>query len=172
MTIGRVERDLLLAELSKASAGLSLYRGGRSSAACSPTKLPEYLAAGLPVVASASLGDIEHILGTNDEPAGSPDNHRQVGVVVDEDNPKDLQRAALELTCLMAEPEIGARCRAVAKRDFDLQSVGWTRYRRLYLSVVGQPCLERGRSNLGSRSQKSAHQTKAVPTTTCSPSPE
>ena len=62
ITVGRVERHELDLELTKARAGLCLSRGDRSAAAVSPTKIAEYLAAGLPVVASAGIGDTDEIL--------------------------------------------------------------------------------------------------------------
>ncbi len=146
ITVGRVERDALDVELSKASAGLCLYRGDRSAAACSPTKIAEYLAAGLPVVASSGMGDMDRILrgcgGMNPGPA----DRQPVGVLVNERDPNDLERAALELRGLMDDAKLRARCRALAAESFDLETIGWAGYRRIYGRLIGSisPSAEHG----------------------------
>src|SRR5262249_44098264 len=52
VSICRIRPEELSSQLAQAHAGLCFYQRDRSGAACSPTKLAEYLAAGLPVVAN------------------------------------------------------------------------------------------------------------------------
>jgi glycosyltransferase involved in cell wall biosynthesis len=147
ITIGQVQRDALIAELSRASAGICLYRGDRSAPACSPTKIAEYLAAGLPVVASSGMGDIDRILCDHGRLAPSSGGRQPVGVLVDERDAADLERAATELKRLLADPAIGSRCRAAAQRGFDLEAIGWARYRRMYGRLIGHSRSRRSRSD-------------------------
>lgn len=137
ITIDRVDRGELLAELSRASAGLCLYRGDRSAPACSPTKIAEYLAAGLPVVASSGMGDVDRVLRGHGGVGPSAGDGGPVGVLVDERDPRDLERAAAELGQLLHDPDIRSRCRAAAAGGFDLERVGWARYRRIYDRLIG-----------------------------------
>lgn len=134
---GRVARDELAAELSQANVGMCLYRGDRSAPACSPTKIAEYLAAGLPVVASAGMGDVDGVLQGLGVPDDPTIDDRPVGILVDERDPLDLERAAIELKRLLDIPNIRSRCRDAAARGFDLEAVGWVRYRRIYDRLIG-----------------------------------
>jgi glycosyltransferase involved in cell wall biosynthesis len=162
ISVGRVERDELDLELTKARAGLCLYRGDRSAAAVSPTKIAEYLAAGLPVVASAGMGDIDQILVNRTCPVASAETCQPVGVLVDERDPLDIERAALELARLMDDPYVRVRCQSAAEAHFDLATIGWDRYQRLYLSVVGHSCLERGWSDFVYRPRERSHRSQPV----------
>lgn len=129
--IDQVGHDRLFAELGRARAGVCLHRGERSAFACSPTKIAEYLATGLAVVASSDLGDVARVLRGADD--GEP-----VGVLVDDRDPRDLERAAAELRRLLDDPGLAARCRVTAVREFDLESIGWPRYRRIYGRLLGE----------------------------------
>jgi len=155
ITVGRVERNALLAELGRADAGLCLYRGDRSAPACSPTKIAEYLIAGLPVVASSGMGDVDRILRGQETGEPSALNSKPVGVLIDERDPRDLERAADELRWLLDDPNIRSRCRAAAERCFDLEAIGWTRYQRIYARLIGHPHSDRSLpcSERGSRAQ-------------------
>jgi glycosyltransferase involved in cell wall biosynthesis len=127
VSVGRVPPDELSAALAGAQAGLCLYRRDLSRAACSPTKVPEYLALGLPVVANAGTGDVDVVLG-GAEP---------VGVLLRELSPAAYREAVPQLRRLLREPDIRRRCRRVAEEQFDLERVGWARYRGIYRTLLG-----------------------------------
>ena len=154
--IGRVDRDALAVELARWVPDY-VRVGDRSAAACSPTKIAEYLAAGLPVVASSGMGDIDCVLRNYEGRNPSATDRQPVGVLVDERDPQDLERAALELTHLMDDVEIRVRCRAVADRAFNLETAGWARYRRAYASVIGHPRPEQGWSGFVPCSRERSH---------------
>jgi glycosyltransferase involved in cell wall biosynthesis len=128
VSVGHCTPEALPAELACARAGLSFRKSGPSTVAVSPTKLGEYLAAGLPVVSSAGIGDTEEVLCG---PAGGP-----VGVVVRSLDEAGYRQAVQELTGLLADPGVADRCRRVAVEEFDLVSVGWRRYRQIYQRVL------------------------------------
>jgi glycosyltransferase involved in cell wall biosynthesis len=92
----------------------------------SPTKIGEYLAAGLPVVASRGVGDVDELLIRS-----------RVGVVVSELTTTGYLKAVEELLALVDDPGTAGRCRAVAREYLDLEGVGWARYRKLYREVLG-----------------------------------
>lgn len=137
MSIDRVAPEALPVEFAKARLGLCLYRRKHSAAACSPTKVAEYLAAGLPVVATAGIGDTDAVLtggGRESETSCSA-----VGVLVTEPTEKAYMEAAMAMKRLLDDPDTPRRCRAVAEEHFDLQRVGWVRYRRIYEELIGRP---------------------------------
>ena len=107
--------------LSAADAAISFIKACYSKQSSSPTKIAEYLAAGLPVIANTGVGDIDELLTTHG-----------VGILIREFNEASYGRALEQLDALLANETIRARCRATAHGEFDLETVGSVRYRRLY----------------------------------------
>ena len=93
--------------------------------ASSPTKLGEYLGAGLPVVSGPDIGDMDAILTEAD-----------VGVVVDSFSPLSYETAFDEVRRLVGDPASRTRCRRVAREVFSLQEVGVPRYDQLYRDLA------------------------------------
>jgi glycosyltransferase involved in cell wall biosynthesis len=137
LMISRVEPRQVMEELVKAIAGLCFYQRRLSAAACSPTKVAEYLAAGLPVVATAGIGDTDDVLLGRVASRGTSDA-RPVGVVLREMDEAGYSQAVKELKQLWNDPATPERCRAIAEESFDLRRVGWVRYGRLYEALLSR----------------------------------
>ena len=120
-SVGTVPARDVPAHLSQAHVGISFRKPTASQIAASPTKIAEYLAAGLPVVSNAGIGDMDRIL-TED----------RVGVLVDDYSHDAFLAALASLGRLLGEPGLRARCQESARRRFGLREVGSIRYRRLY----------------------------------------
>jgi glycosyltransferase involved in cell wall biosynthesis len=118
---GRAEPAEVPTHLGRARLGLSFRKPTFAQIAASPAKIPEYLAAGLPVVCNAGVGDMDELL------AGE-----QVGVLLTAFDEEAYDRAAERALELAAEPETRARCRRVAERYFDLEGVGGPGYLNVY----------------------------------------
>lgn len=110
--------------LRRARVGLSFRTPTFSQIAASPTKIAEYLAAGVPVVSNAGIGDTDQIL-LND----------RVGAVLKDFSGDSYEKAIADLGELLQDQGLAARCRNSARRWFDLHEVGGERYRRLYRSM-------------------------------------
>ena len=110
--------------LSRASLGISFRKPTFSQIAASPTKIPEYLAAGLPVVSNAGIGDVDHLL-----------ENERVGVVIEDFTPNELARAAEAALKLAKDVDVRARCVEVARRNFDLNTVGAEGYLNVYRRI-------------------------------------
>jgi glycosyltransferase involved in cell wall biosynthesis len=123
--IAKVPPEEVPKYLRAADAALSLIRPSFARRSMSPTKFAEYLAAGLPVIASAGIGDLDaHI------------EEARAGVLVERFD-RDAYIAAFDaITELRRDPELAARCRAEARARYDLHNVGGERYRRLYDAVL------------------------------------
>jgi glycosyltransferase involved in cell wall biosynthesis len=134
--IGRVEYCGLRRALERADMAMCLNRADRSAVATSPTKIADYLAAGLPVVASLGTGDVDRILSDPEDGAGSGAKFEPVGILIDERDPCEIERGACEIARLMHDPTIKDRCRRAAAYQFDLETVGWARYQRLYSTIL------------------------------------
>lgn len=119
--VGAVAASEVPYYLRRAKAGLSFRKATFSQVAASPTKIAEYLAAGIPVISNAGVGDINHILLGD-----------QVGVIVGGFNREAYDEAVRQLEDLLGAPELAERCRRSAYERFDLERVGGERYRRLY----------------------------------------
>ena len=113
--------------LRQAKVGLSFRKATFSQIAASPTKIPEYLAAGIPVISNAGIGDTDDILRSDG-----------VGVIVENFDDANYQRAVVELERLLSDPQLCSRCRASARSRFDLASVGGERYGRVYERLRAQ----------------------------------
>ncbi|CAN5312856.1 glycosyltransferase family 4 protein [soil metagenome] len=107
--------------LKKAHLGISFRKPTFSQIASSPTKIPEYLACGLPVVSNYGIGDTDYLL----ESEG-------VGVCLKDFGVSEISDAVKRILELLNENEIAEKCVKVARKYFDLQEVGGRRYRRLY----------------------------------------
>src|SRR5437868_5477328 len=112
--------------LGRARLGLSFRKATFSQIAASPTKIAEYLAAGLPVVSNAGIGDTDHLLEAE-----------RVGVLVREFTRGEYARAAEAALRLAGEPGVGVRCVEAARRHFDLAAVGGARYLEVYRRLGG-----------------------------------
>ncbi len=122
--IGAVPPSEIPAYLQRAKIGLSFRKATFSQIAASPTKIPEYLAAGIPVVSNVGIGDTDRVLLDD-----------RVGVVVRGFNREAYDQAVSGLLELLDDSGLGARCRRSAYERFDLEKVGAERYRRLYQRI-------------------------------------
>lgn len=128
--IGFVPHENLPAELAKARVALSLIKPCLSKRASSPTKVGEYLAAGLPVISTAGIGDLDALLTDAKGDLGGP-----VGVVLPACNSEAYCKARYPLLQLLNDPGTASRCRAAAKH-FELENIGWLRYRKVYEGLL------------------------------------
>jgi glycosyltransferase involved in cell wall biosynthesis len=104
-----VPYERLPAELRQHHAGFCFHSHGLSAAGGSSTKVGEYWAMGLPVIATPGLGDVDDIV-----------RRERVGVVV-RNHSDEAYRASLdELRTLLDDSELPDRCRAAAERHYGL----------------------------------------------------
>lgn len=119
---GRVDPSEIASYLSAADVGLSFVKATYATQSRSPTKIPEYLAAGLPVIANSGVGDVDELIQTE-----------KVGLLIDNFDHEAYLEAITKLRRL---GNIADRCREVAVRRFDIETVGGERYRRLYAKIL------------------------------------
>ncbi len=120
--VGRVAPEDVGKYLCAANAGLSIVKATYATASRSPTKIPEYLACGLPVIANKGVGDVDSLIA-----------EEGIGVLIDDFSRESYLKAIEDLSRL---GEVGAKCREVASARFDLETVGGVRYRRLYKRLL------------------------------------
>ncbi len=108
--------------LGAADVALSFCIPTYSKQAASPTKNAEYLACGLPFIANSGAGDVEKLIGENG-----------VGAIVPEFSRDAYRNSIVAIRKLNGVSE---HCRDVAQREFDLVTVGGTRYCRMYERLV------------------------------------
>jgi 2-polyprenyl-3-methyl-5-hydroxy-6-metoxy-1,4-benzoquinol methylase/glycosyltransferase involved in cell wall biosynthesis len=114
------------------AVGISFRKPGFAQVAASPTKIGEYLAAGLPVVSNPGVGDTDDIL-----------QNERVGVIVSGFNQNAYERAVDQVIAFLENGEPRERCRAVAAKRYSLSEVGERRYLTVYRSLNGRR-LEKG----------------------------
>lgn len=111
------------AQMVRMHAGIFFYTPSYSRAACSPTKLGEFLGCGIPCLSNQGVGDMVEVL--EDE---------CVGVALADLDEASLQVGVERLLELAAAPDISKRCVASAQRHFSLDE-GVARYRTVYESL-------------------------------------
>lgn len=119
-----VRHDEMPAYLSASDAAISFIRPSISKLSSSPTKYGEYLSCGLPLVASADVGDVNVLLSGSD-----------AGVLVSEYSPKAYERAAEVLRGLVVAGSRD-RCRELAEQEFSLNGRALPAYRDLYTRIL------------------------------------
>lgn len=104
--------------LSAADSAISFIKACYSKLSSSPTKIAEYLACGLPIIANSGVGDVDALI-----------NENRVGVLIPEFSREAYLQALAAVSNL---GDVNERCRETAVREFDLGQVGGERYRRIY----------------------------------------
>ena len=111
--------------LEKADIAISFIKACYSKQASSPTKIAEYLGAGLPIISNSGVGDLDRLI-----------EGESVGVILKGFSQDDYADALEKIYVLLTDPDLRQRCRTVAYKYFDLQTVGGPRYRRLYKRLL------------------------------------
>ena len=115
------------AYLAAGDVGISFIKRCFSKLASSPTKNGEYLACGLPIVINAGIGDSDRLAEISD-----------AAILVDEVNEQGFERAWNAVQNAIGNPAIKAKARELAKKEFDLVSVGGARYASLYEALFNR----------------------------------
>lgn len=107
--------------MSRARVGISFRKPTFSQIAASPTKIPEYLACGLPVVSNFGIGDMDELLTKN-----------ELGVLIEKFDQKEFEKAAENVLRLLEKENLAGRCIEAAHRNFDLRATGKNSYLNVY----------------------------------------
>lgn len=125
LNVSHVAPDEVPAELAQADVGLCFVKPTKAKVASCPTKLAEYLACGIPVIATDGVGDVTEILEKN-----------RVGVIVRHDEESSWPEATQKIKALLMDTGLKSRCRAVAEAEFGVND-GASNYLRIYEQLVG-----------------------------------
>lgn len=121
--VGRARPDEIEGYLCASDVGLSFVKATFATASRSPTKIPEYLACGLPILANTGVGDVDKLIVEN-----------RVGVLLKGFDPKSYAATLAEVEGL---GDIDEKCRETAYFNFDLPGVGGCKYKRVYSGLLG-----------------------------------
>ncbi len=123
--VGRAAPSDVPNYLKASDVAVSFIRACYSKLSSSPTKIAEYLAAGLPVVTNSGIGDVDEVIEGD-----------RVGVVINGFDDESFTRALGAVEALRAEGDLSQRARASAERRFDIERVGGAKYRRVYARLA------------------------------------
>lgn len=116
--------------LAGQTAGLLFWPRGLSEHGTSPTKVGEYWAMGIPVVATTNISDLDAIIGSEG-----------VGVIVRGHTDADYRRALSELNTLLSDRDLAAKCRRAAERHYALEP-SCLKQRQLYEILISKSQVE------------------------------
>ena len=125
LVLRAVRPDEMPAYLSAADVGLCFLRPFPSKLSCSPIKLGEYLACGLPVVSTSGCGDYDDLIQSE-----------SIGAVVVNGQRESYPRAAKEIQRFLRDQGIHDRCRDAARRRVGLDEVVAPRYTKIYRTLI------------------------------------
>ena len=108
-TLSQVPHASMPEALADADAGLFFLRQGISELGCSPTKIGEYWAMGIPVITTAGVSDTDDII-----------RELRVGVIIEQHSDDAYRHAARELQELLSDSNLALRCREAAERYYAL----------------------------------------------------
>ncbi len=112
--------------LVQQQAGLFFLSQGLSEHGCSPTKVGEYWACGLPVITTPNVSDTDEII-----------RQERVGIIVEAHTDEAYRKAFRELLELMADSELSNRCRKAAEKHYSLHPFCEKQF-HLYKRVCGE----------------------------------
>jgi glycosyltransferase involved in cell wall biosynthesis len=98
-------------ELAHHDAGLCFHPRGLSASGGSSTKVGEYWAMGLPVIATPGLGDVDDVI-----------RQERVGVIVEDHTDEAYAQSLGQLLELLDDPKLAERCRRAAERHYALDA--------------------------------------------------
>lgn len=107
-------------ELGPQDIGMCFYVDDFSNLARAPTRLAEYLAAGMTVAVTPRIGDLDALV-----------TELELGVTVEDETPSGLEQAARKALALTNDEARTERARATAKQRFSVDA-GVAAYRALY----------------------------------------
>lgn len=119
-----VAPDQVPVELDNIDVGLSFIQPHFAKLASCPTKVGEYLAAGIPVISNSGIGDLDRLIGQG-----------AVGYVVSNFTDKDFVQSLTVIEGYKTDSEIGRRCRLRAEEFFSLAK-GVSKYDKVYRSLL------------------------------------
>jgi glycosyltransferase involved in cell wall biosynthesis len=118
-----VDHDDVPAEMRRMTVGTVFVYPYAAKIGSTPTKLAEFLGSGIPCLANEGCGDVSAIL-----------EQHAVGTSIRSFTPGEIETMVDRLLTLLADPELGSRCRRVALDQFSLVSA-CDRYHELYLAL-------------------------------------
>lgn len=113
--------------LSAADVAFSFIKACYSKLSSSPTKIAEYLAGGVPIIANDGVGDVTQII-----------TGEKVGAIVKTFDKKTYLQALGKVEELKETGDLSEKCRTSAREKFDLEEVGGTKYRSLYKRLLAE----------------------------------
>ncbi|HUF03545.1 MAG TPA: glycosyltransferase [Aridibacter sp.] len=123
-----VAPDRVADTVARAHLAISFRKPTFAQIAASPTKIPEYLSAGVPVITNSGIGDTDEFV-----------KRHRVGVVVDGFDRETLAAAVVEALLLAKSDDIAERCREAASDGYSMELVGGPRYRSVYAKIGTEP---------------------------------
>jgi glycosyltransferase involved in cell wall biosynthesis len=123
--VRRVDPDDVPGYLRACDVAISFVKNSFSTLSRSPTKIPEYLACGVPIVANSGVGDVDQLI-----------TDKRVGSLIKDFSDQSFLSALNNIRRMKAEGDLDERCRNAAREGFDLRTTGRPRYLKLYRRLL------------------------------------
>lgn len=121
-----VESEDIPTFLSAADFAVAFIKPCYSKVSSSPTKIGEYLAAGLPFITNRGIGDLDALLEQN-----------AVGALVNRFDEGGYAGAVCTVLQMLEDASVRQRCRTVAEKIFSMRAIGQPSYVSVYRELEG-----------------------------------
>ena len=111
-------------EISKMSMSIFFIKPVFSKKGSAPTKLAEFLGAGVPCLSNTGVGDMDDIL-----------TNQSIGVVLNSFDQRAMDFGIYQILDLLKDEQLGCRCNKVANDNFSLDE-GVRRYSNIYNKLM------------------------------------
>ena len=111
-------------QLNKFLFGVLFFTPGDSKIGSAPTRMAEFLACGVPVIANRGVGDMGSII-----------EKYNIGVVIDDFSENSIKNAVAMLIKLLSDPDLQSRCRLCAENEFSVEN-GTKLYKKIYSELI------------------------------------
>lgn len=111
--------------LAASDLALSFVKATFATTSRSPTKIPEYLICGVPIVSNSGVGDVDEQLIED-----------KVGVIIKDFSADSYNKAVGEIDDLRSAGDLAEKCQKSAMERFDIEKIGGARYRKLYRRLL------------------------------------
>ncbi|CAA0079831.1 D-inositol-3-phosphate glycosyltransferase [BD1-7 clade bacterium] len=123
ITIHSVEPADVTSQIHNMTYGVVFNSASVGRLGSFPTRMAEFLACGIPVIGNSGVGDVADII-----------RRYNVGVIVDDNSTESFKSAVDEMTELLKDSELKARCLDAA-RDYFSADVGAEKYEAIYRQI-------------------------------------
>ena len=123
-TIKNCNSENIVEEIQTLDLNIMFFSSNFAKIASCPTRFPESLSCGVPIITNKGLGDLEKILKSNN-----------IGILIENHDHQEIEKAVTNSISFINNKEIKKNCRNLALKNFDI-NVGVNSIYKIYSDIT------------------------------------